>query len=238
MITANNTMLTAPAPAAAPTGNAYDISANLMGKGAQGFQDVMSGAYMGNINAYMNPFYESVINAALGRAETGYQQAMDQIGDAAQRSGAFGGTRHGVSEGVTTGEYLKNVGELTGNLQARNFDQASGAARADTFAGAGGLTSLGKDYFNIGQMLMGNQQAQGQQQQDLLNAILGQGNEMFSGYMQQPYKLIDMFNALMSGDVRRAQGTATATSTPGLLDYLALGAQAAGKIAGAPGTVG
>lgn len=217
MITANNNTPADPfAMAADAMGKSTDIYST-MGQGAGSLE---------NINEYLNPYYQQVIDAALGRLDRQYDQTMGRIGDAAIGAGAFGGDRHGIVEGTATSDYLRDAGELTSSMMAQNFESSADRAYRDQVTSAQGLTQLGGQYFGVGNTIMQNQAQQGAQQRQFLDELLTQGNTQFENYMSQPYKLIDMMNALLSSDVRRGQGQTTEQSTPGLFDYLALGMQA------------
>lgn len=222
----NAVVATAPKP---PT--AYDNSASLLGKAGDIYSTLGVEGGLTNINSYLNPYYDQVLNSALGRMQTNYQNQNNAIGDQAISAGAFGGSRHGVMEGILAGEYNKNVGELTANTMNTGWNNAAQLAMTDAQIkgnAANAMTQLGGQYFDIGRTISGDQMNNGTMQQQLLQAILSGGNEGFQEYMQNPYKMIDLFQSIMSNDPRRQQGQTKAQSTPGLFDYLALGAQAMG----------
>ena len=208
--------------------NPFESASGLLGGAADTYQNMASGDSLGNINKYIDPYYQNVLDSVLGRMQTNSNLQQDQIGDAAQSSGAYGGSRHGVAEGVALGEYNKNVGDVTNQISSQAFNDAAERIYRDQSTGAQGMQGLGKDYFNIGNNIADRQGAAGQQQQDLLQQILTGGAGQFDQYMQNPYQMMDMMQALLSGDTRNAQGSNTQQSTPGLYDYLSLAAQAVG----------
>lgn len=224
MITANNQAAVAPTP----TGNAYDMSADYLGKAGSTFGDFLTGeGSLKNINAYLNPYYENVLDRTLGRIGTEHQKSLGRIGDAAIAAGAFGGSRHGLVEAEAIGQHNLNVGDVTANIQQQGWQDAAERAFRDQVTGGQGLLGLGKDLYNIGNDQSDRQMRQGTMQQQLLQAILSGGQQEYDRYMNEPYGMLDMLNSLLSGDVRRGAGTSTATeqSTPGLYDYLSLGLQ-------------
>jgi hypothetical protein len=102
-----------------------------------------------NLSSYMNPYTQNVINSGLQALDIQRQQALNQIGDQAIRTGAFGGSRQGIQEGITNAASAMQAGNLAAQLQSQNFAQAQAAAQND---------------------LARNLQAQGMNQQTGLNA--------------------------------------------------------------------
>lgn len=207
----------------------YEMAAELFGGAKQNYSDLSSSGVMTNINDYVNPYYDQVLDSVLGRMGTAHNQQLDQIGDSATSAGAFGGSRHGVAEGVATGEYNRNVGDVSSQLKQQAFDKATQLSLSDIankHATTQGMTQLGGQYYNVGNDLTDRQMQQGSMQQQLLQAILGGASGEFDEMMQHPYQIIDMFSALLGSDPRQNQQQQTQQSTPGLFDYLSLGAQA------------
>ena len=88
--------------------------------GAQTFTPAMA-------QQYMNPYENQVVQSALGDIERNYQGQQRALTSQAIGSGAFGGTREGVQRGVLGGEYLRQVGDVSGRLRQAGFE--SGAQR-------------------------------------------------------------------------------------------------------------
>ena len=85
----------------------------------------------GDISAYMNPYIQNVEDRAIANAQRSAQMNINQLGSAAARSGAFGGSRLGVSEGVAAAEAARGVGDLSAQLRSQAFQQAQGTMSAD-----------------------------------------------------------------------------------------------------------
>jgi hypothetical protein len=79
----------------------------------------------------MNPYTQNVINSGLSALDQQRMQALNQVGDTAVRTGAFGGSRQGISEGVTNANAAAGAGNLASQLMAQNFTQAQAAATND-----------------------------------------------------------------------------------------------------------
>lgn len=133
--------------------------------GTQGAIDKATGAYTGAIdtgnlgwralggdqaaiNQMMNPYMSGVVDqvrAGYGdiRADT-----MNSVNDQATRAGAFGGSRHGVAEGVALGQVAKDEAGRLADLRYQGYGDTMGRAANAANLGlgaAGGLMSVG-DY--------------------------------------------------------------------------------------------
>jgi hypothetical protein len=84
-----------------------------------------------DLSSYMNPYTQNVINSGLQSLDIQRQQALNGIGDQAIKTGAFGGSRQGISEGVTNAGAAMQAGQLASQLQNQNFMQAQSAAQND-----------------------------------------------------------------------------------------------------------
>ena len=82
------------------------------------------------IDSFMNPYTSSVINATTAQSNQNQAQALNQIDDAAQKAGAFGGTRQAAAEALTRGQFDLNNQLTTAQLNNQNYSQALSAATA------------------------------------------------------------------------------------------------------------
>ena len=104
-----------------------------------------------NLNPYMSPYQQQVIEAGQADIERQRQLASENLAAQAQRAGAFGGSRQAVQEGVLAGEALRQAGALSAQQRQQAFQ-----------------TALQSGQFDIGQMqqartLASQQQFQAQQ---------------------------------------------------------------------------
>jgi len=84
-----------------------------------------------NVGAYMNPYLDQVESNALRNIQGATQLAVNKIGDQAATSRAFGGSRQGISEGVTIAEGTKQAGDLSAKLRSDAYDRAMQQINAD-----------------------------------------------------------------------------------------------------------
>ena len=88
-------------------------------------------AFQKEIDARMSPFTGSVINQLQKDITEQQQLALGQTGEQARASGAFGGSRQGVAEGITSGKYADAFGRTAGQLRADQFNKAVAGADVD-----------------------------------------------------------------------------------------------------------
>ena len=93
----------------------------------------INAGYLANtdLSSYMNPYTQSVIGSGLSALDQQRMQALNQVGDTAVKAGAFGGSRQGISEGVTNAQAASSAGSLASSLMAQNYGQAQSAATND-----------------------------------------------------------------------------------------------------------
>jgi len=88
-------------------------------------------ANMGDINRYMNPFTQNVIDASMADLERGRQTAAQQVAQRAQAARAFGGSRQGVAEALSNREFAEQAGRTISGLRAQGFDTAANLMQQD-----------------------------------------------------------------------------------------------------------
>lgn len=144
-----------------------------------------------DLQPYMNPYTQNVIDTSMAVMDQNRQGALNDVRDQAIKSGAFAGSRHGVTEGVTNAQYGLQGAQLAAQLNNQNFQQAQQAALADQQAGlqgqalnlqgaqgAAGLQAAQQANFlqGIQAALQGQGILQGNEQQKL-DAAMAQYNE-------------------------------------------------------------
>jgi hypothetical protein len=90
---------------------------------------------LGGLDAYMNPYTQSVIDSALADIDRSRQMALTQGASGAAMagsgSGAFGGARHGVADALTNEAYARTAADTAARLRAGGFDTAAGLLMSD-----------------------------------------------------------------------------------------------------------
>jgi hypothetical protein len=88
-------------------------------------------AQMSNISNYMNPYTNQVITNNLSDIEAARQAAVQQMGEAATRAKAYGGTRQGVAEAATNRAYADKAAQMSAQLRQQGFDTSANLMQQD-----------------------------------------------------------------------------------------------------------
>lgn len=114
-------------------------------RGGQLGMDALGGS-QGAVSQLMNPYIHDVMeqnNNAWGQIN---QQTSNQVDDAATKARAFGGSRHGVAEGVALGQNNMAQAQQNAGLLSQGYTDAmqqAGALAGYGFQGAGMNQGLG-----------------------------------------------------------------------------------------------
>jgi len=84
-----------------------------------------------NLQPYMNPYTQSVINSTLPLMQQQNALSQNQAANQANSANAFGGSRQGVQQGVAQAQGALNIGQMASQLNQANFNQAQAAATGD-----------------------------------------------------------------------------------------------------------
>jgi len=194
------------------TTQAADIYGNMAG--ADTTQQLLD-----TTQALYNPYQQNVIDASLAQMGRQQQQALTGLEGQLAGSGAFG-SRGEVARGEFAAGNLASQNQLIAQMMQQGYSEAQARAmgamqqqQAQQGAAAAGLTGIG-----------GMETALSAAEIDALR------NE-FMREQQDPYQKLA---ALQGGasTIPTGIGTTTSTKTPGLFDYLTMGANAAATYAG------
>lgn len=96
------------------------------------FQNYTPGTLLsGDINAYQNPYQQNVINGIQGDYDRIRQQTSNQVNDAATAAHAFGGSRHGVAEGIALANTNRDEASQLAGLRSAGYTDAANRLSAD-----------------------------------------------------------------------------------------------------------
>ena len=88
-------------------------------------------AKMSDISNYMNPYTNQVITNNLADIEGARQAAVQQMGEAATRAKAYGGSRQGVAEAATNKAYADKAAQMSAQLRMQGFDTSANLMQQD-----------------------------------------------------------------------------------------------------------
>jgi hypothetical protein len=174
-----------------------------------------------NVGAYMNPYTQNVINNTQNDIERQRQMTINNMGAAATRANAFGGSRQGVAEGVTNAEYGRMAANAIAPLRAQGYNTAMSNAMSDRAARAGFAGQLGglsNQAFNMGRTLNQDMMQQGLLQQMLQQQLIDAARGDFAGYSNSPMQSLSAPLAALGATP--APQSSTTTQNPGILGTL------------------
>jgi hypothetical protein len=187
---------------------------------------------------YMNPYTEQVIERTQQDIARQQQVAQNQLGAQAQAAGAFGGSRHGVAQGVMAGEYGRMAGDIAAQQRQQGYNQALDTAFRTAGiqqAGASGLAGLGGQLFGMGQQTQQAISGQGQFQRQLQQAMLDAAKNQFYGTAGAPLQGLGALSSVLSGiTVPTSTSSTTSTGASSPYDPTGLLVTIAAKAAGLP----
>jgi len=216
----------------AGAGNPAQAQPNAFQQSAQGVTAGMQGtmaAGMGpNIQAFANPYQDQVINRTQQDIERQRQMATNTLGAQASQAGAFGGSRHGVAEGMTNEGFARQAADTFAEQRAQGFNTALGAAQNQQSIGL----NAAQQYANIGNLgfsqantINQQQQQQGLAMQALNQQLIDAARQQYAGFTGAPAASLQLpIAAVSAGNMGQGTSTQTGTQEPGLFDYLSLGA--------------
>lgn len=109
--------------------NAQNFYNNAQTYGQQGAAAL--GGDQASIARYMNPYQQNVIDKMNQQFAQQNQMTSNQISDQATKANAFGGSRHGVAQGVALAQNQMNQGgQIAGLLQSGYNDAMSRAGQS------------------------------------------------------------------------------------------------------------
>jgi hypothetical protein len=200
---------------------------NVFGQAAEGLQMAGQGTIasgMGpNIAQFQNPYTQDVIQRTEQDIARQREMTMNQLNAQAGAAGAFGGSRHGVAQGVLGGEYARMAGDIAAQQRQAGFNTALSAAQAQQGIGlqaAGQLGNLAQTGFGMGMDITNQQMQQGMLQQALQQQLIDAARSQYGGFAGAPERSLGLpMAALGASDM--GQRTTTESYNPGLFQYLA-----------------
>lgn len=215
---------------AASAGQPFNINT----AATQGIQGAMLGTAGGlgynsaaGAQMYANPFQNQVIQGLQNDAQRGMNMVSNQLGAAATRAGAFGGSRHGIAEGQALGDIQSQLNNQVGNLRYQGYQNAMNQSlqdqqmRLQAASQLGNLSNLG---FGMGQEANKQLMQQGYMQQMLNQQLMDKAAAQYAGMQDAPYKALNTAITALGGTPYSTSSTSSSDIERGLMDYLMMGA--------------
>jgi hypothetical protein len=193
---------------ATQAGQIGNLAAQTLGGATQGFVPTTA-----TIDQFRDPYQQFVTQEALREIDRQGAMAQTNLASAAQKAGAFGGSRFGVQEA----ELARNLGDIKSRRifedASRNYQQALASAQAAQEAqqrrqlSAGqqlaGLARTQGGIGQLGQQMLGQDISTllgvGGQQQQLLQAGLEAQRQNLAAQQQEPFQRISFGTDILAG---------------------------------------
>lgn len=181
-----------------------------------------------DIARYQSTYTTDVIDASMRDIGRQQEAALNQLGATAGRAGAFGGSRHGISEAETRRAYGETAADTAARLREAGYTQALSAAAAEKARQSGaaqGLVGTAGSTLEAQLAGLGAQMAAGEVARGLSQAEL---DAMYQDYIMRTQYPLTQLGALTSASGAVPGGIGTTTQTTGGL----------GPALGAVGSIG
>jgi endosialidase-like protein len=192
-----------------------------------------------NLQPYMNPYTQNVINTTLPVMQQNLALSQNQQQNTANSANAFGGSRQAIQQGVTQAQGAQGMAQMAAQLNQANFGQAQTAAQSDIATNlaaqtsnqsaqqnqaalnnqaASGLTSLGNaaqqgQLQNFGEQVTAGSLEQ-QQAQNQINAQMQKFQQAWAYPGQQLGVLQSALGMTPYGQSQTGTGQTTTTTSP------------------------
>ena len=143
-----------------------------------------------DINAFMNPYQQEVIDRSLGDIEASRQMQDLRDRQAATQARAFGGSRQGVQSSLTNAAALKQAADLSANMRNQGYGQAAQLAqyaRGQNIQGGQNVLALGGARQALEQQQLDAIRNIGLQKLGIVQSSLGANPANLGGTTQTPY---------------------------------------------------
>jgi len=194
------------------------------------------------MSQYSNPYETGVVNQNLADIERSRLLAQNNMGAQATAANAFGGSRHGIAESETNRGFADRAAAMSGQLRQQGYSNSQQMARQaqmqnqqaqlqgqqQRMGAASQLGTLSNLGFGMGQQIDAQMQNQGLQQQAVQQAVIDAAKQRYAAYVAQPNQALNMPLQALGAAPYNTSTNQTEGYSPGLFDYLSLGATAAG----------
>jgi len=196
------------------------------------------------MSQYSNPYETGVVNQNLADIERSRLLAQNNMGAQATAANAFGGARHGIAESETNRGFADRAAAMSGQLRQQGYNNSQQMARQaqmqnqqaqlqgqqQRMGAASQLGTLSNLGFGMGQQIDAQMQNQGLQQQAVQQAVIDAAKARYAGYTAQPNQALNMPLQALGAAPYNTSTNQTEGYSPGLFDYLTLGANTASAI--------
>jgi hypothetical protein len=186
----------------------------------------LSGGLSG-ISQYMNPYINNVVNSVQDLSKQNLDQSLKQTDDQAIAARAFGGSRHGVQEGVATAQNNLNTNNLIANLLQSGYNNATSLLGSDVqrqnaaaqqnaanaLAGGNAMANLGTTARGANAADINNLLTYGSLGQQTLQGALDKNMALWQYQNQYPLQAQQTYNQTVSSAPHNTSSTGSSNTT-------------------------
>jgi hypothetical protein len=170
-----------------------------------------------NVNQYMSPYTQDVVQQQQNQAIQGYAQNLPQLGSTAAATGNLGSSREALMQSQMAQGLQSQLQGITANGYQNAFQNAQNqfnTSQQTQLGAAQGMNSAASNLSGIGQTQYGQQagiaNAQyglGQQAQDLQQSQLNTNYQNFINQQNYPYAQLGYMSDILHGTSTTAAGS-------------------------------
>ena len=213
-------------------------SFGLAGQEAQTGQNLaQASTNPGVVGSYMNPYIQNALAPSMQLLNQQYgMQGAQQQGQATS-SGAFGGTRNALQQGLNQQNQMLAQNQLVGNAYQNAYgaaqnqmntvsaqglagQQAAMQGLGQGISGANTLAGIGGQQLGAQQNIIAAQSQAGQQQQTQQQNIMNQAIQNYATAQQYPEQQLSFMNSMLRGLPTQQTTTATYQAAPSTLNQI------------------
>ena len=159
-----------------------------------------------NLGSYMSPYTQQVIERGEADIARQREQALNQLGASATAAGAFGGSRQGLAEGETYGQYGRMAADFAAQQREKAYQQALGAAQYDIGQTQAARTLASQQQFQASQLGQQAREAAAAREQAARSGNMAAANQfaMQQAQLQQQANLSNQQAGISGAGIRQA----------------------------------
>lgn len=181
---------------------------------------------LSGIGQYLNPYIGNVVDSLKAQSDQNLSHSLSQTADQAIAAKAFGGSRHGVQEGVATAQNNLGLNNQIANLLQSGYNQATALLgndvstqnavaqqnRANALNGANALASLGSAAQGANTSDINNLLSYGNLGQQTAQNALDKYYNLWQFQSQYPLQAQQVYNQTVQAAPHNTSGTTNATT--------------------------
>jgi hypothetical protein len=204
----------------------YDTARGAIGNAMQLLSPATLAGCLSGINQYMNPYISNVVDSVRSLGQQNLNAALTQTADQAIGAKAFGGSRHGVQEGIATAQNNRDTMALIASLLQGGYNNATNMLNTDitamntadmrnrdnALAGGKAMADIGTTVRSSNASDINNLLTYGSVEQNTNSVIDKAKYDEWLRQQQDPFSRLRAYNETISTAPHSTSGTSNTTS--------------------------